>query len=71
MAEVSTFLPLLVVVALLALTVKVLWEIRNDQRLDCGCLSSAVYGCMTCGYTRCVEHRYVPHECNNKLGKTT
>lgn len=63
----STFLWTLVVVA--APVLAVLWVLgRNTGKLGCGCPArGAVYGCMTCGYTRCPEHRYDAHDCNEVL----
>lgn len=70
----------LAVVAVFALlygraAVQALRELHTDvkaigsNRLDCGCTDEGVrYGCLVCGFTRCVEHRHDGHDCNAKLG---
>jgi hypothetical protein len=71
---VTTFLWVLVILAGLGLSV---WWIVKDgipgalpRPLDCGCTTGgAVYGCLVCGFTRCVEHRYQAHDCNEKLAR--
>lgn len=67
----TAFLWLLVLAAAIGLAGW--WVIKHGipgGRLDCGCPSGgAVYGCMVCGFTRCVEHRYDAHDCNEKLAR--
>lgn len=63
---VRTFMWLIVGAAMVGLLI-FYWVTNRQGRLDCGCLRwrTAVYGCMTCGHTRCAEHRYVIHTCTD------
>lgn len=62
----AEFLWILVVIA--APVLGVMWILQRRNRLDCGCVNTgAVYGCMVCDHTRCVEHRYDVHDCNERL----
>lgn len=68
----TTFLWVLAIVAAIALFVW--WVVKDgipgaiEREFDCGCITGgAVYGCTVCGYTRCVEHRYQAHDCNERL----
>ncbi len=38
------------------------------DRLGCGCVNDgrSSYPCPVCGYTRCAEHRYRSHNCNQE-----
>lgn len=63
---VTTFL--WVVVAIAGPALGVLWAVQRRGRLDCGCApGGAVYGCIVCDHTRCTEHRYDVHDCNERL----
>jgi len=44
---------------------------RDREVLDCGCPADGrpTYFCITCGHTRCAEHRDDIHDCTAHMGQ--
>ena len=61
----DTFAVTLSGLAILGLTAWWLWA-ANRPLLGCGCLNDGrgYNRCLTCGLTRCYEHRGLIHNCN-------
>ncbi len=69
MAEQIRILLWILLAALAVAVLAAYWVLNRRGRLDCGCVNDGgpVYGCMVCGFERCVEHRYEVHDCNARI----